>query len=171
VIARKRFHEHPDAVGRQRAADGFSCTDGATHVQRVEERNYMKILGIDHVVFNVTDVERSLAFYQGVLHLPGERVSEFRDGSVPFPSVRVSNDTIIDLFPREAPHASDAEQRTNHICLVVDGPMERLEPELRANGIAIESGPSENFGARGIGTSVYVRDPDRNLIELRTYGS
>jgi catechol 2,3-dioxygenase-like lactoylglutathione lyase family enzyme len=126
---------------------------------------------MDHVVFNVRDVERSLAFYHGALNMAVERLDEFRGGRVKFPSVRVSDDTIIDLFPHTGAHGTDEEQRSNHVCLVVDGPIEELQCDLRAHGIAIESGPSENFGARGTGISVYVRDPDGNLLELRTYGS
>jgi catechol 2,3-dioxygenase-like lactoylglutathione lyase family enzyme len=131
----------------------------------------MKILRMDHVVFNVTDVDRSLAFYQDVLNMPVERLQEFRAGQVSFPSVRVCEDTIIDLFPRSTPHAPDEEQRSNHVCLVVDGTIEQLQSDLHAHGVAVDSGPSANFGARGTGMSFYIRDPDRNVIELRTYGS
>ena len=56
---------------------------------------------LDHIVLNVTDVERSLAWYTGLLGLEGDRVDEWRAGEVPFPSVRVSEGCIFDLFADE----------------------------------------------------------------------
>ena len=55
------------------------------------------ISGLDHIVLNVADVERSLAFYRDVLNLPAERVEAWRRGELRFPSVRVNGGTIIDL--------------------------------------------------------------------------
>ena len=46
----------------------------------------MKVTGLDHLVLNVSDAERSLAYYSGVLGLPGERVEEWRRRQAPFPS-------------------------------------------------------------------------------------
>lgn len=57
----------------------------------------MRVIAFDHLVLNTADVERSLAFYTGPLGLEPVRVEEWRAGRVPFPSVRVSADTIIDL--------------------------------------------------------------------------
>src|ERR1700755_1094318 len=75
----------------------------------------MRVTGFDHLVLNVGDVERSLAFYCGVLGLEPVRVERWRAGEVPFPSVRVSGETIIDLvaMPR-------ASANVDHFCLVVD---------------------------------------------------
>src|SRR5437867_7141062 len=77
------------------------------------------ISALDHIVLNVTDVERSLAFYRDVLGLPAERVKAWRRGELRFPSVRVNEATIIDLV--HAP-ADSAERRLNlaHFCLVTD---------------------------------------------------
>ena len=58
-----------------------------------------KISAMDHIVLNVPDIDRSMAFYTQVLGLESERWEEFRQGKVPFPSVRVSPETVIDLFP------------------------------------------------------------------------
>ena len=59
----------------------------------------VKINAMDHIVLNVPDINRSLAFYMDVLGLEPERLDQFRRGEVRFPSVRVSSDTVIDLFP------------------------------------------------------------------------
>jgi len=58
----------------------------------------MKVLGFDHVVLNVSDVERSLRFYCDELGLEPLRVEEWRQKQVFFPSVRVDATTIIDLL-------------------------------------------------------------------------
>ena len=62
----------------------------------------IKITEMDHIVLNVSDIERSLTFYTEVLGLKGERVEEFKSGKVGFPSVRINDGTIIDLFPTKS---------------------------------------------------------------------
>jgi catechol 2,3-dioxygenase-like lactoylglutathione lyase family enzyme len=129
----------------------------------------MRIVALDHIVLNVGDVERSLAFYTERLGLSAERVERWRKGELPFPSVRVNAATIIDLV--KAP-AAPAERQLNlaHFCLVTDaGDLDGLAAELTAAGVAIERGPVVRSGARGDARSIYFRDPDDNLVELRTY--
>ncbi|HTF91925.1 MAG TPA: VOC family protein, partial [Verrucomicrobiae bacterium] len=58
-----------------------------------------RVTELDHIVLNVKDIDRSLKFYTEVIGLEGERVAAFRDGKVGFPSVRINETTIIDLFP------------------------------------------------------------------------
>jgi len=122
----------------------------------------VRITGLDHIVLNTTDTKRSLAWYTQVLGLEAERVEEWRRGEAPFPSVRVSADTIIDLFAVER-----TGENMNHFCLVM--PPDDWEAMLAAGDIPVERGPSEVFGARGTGRSIYTRDPDGNLVELRRY--
>ena len=122
----------------------------------------LRVVGLDHVVLNVADVERSLAFYCGELGLAPERVDEWRRGEILFPSVRVDARTIIDLLavPRTGENA-------DHLCLVVE-PLDL--DALKASGrFEVVDGPATRFGARGNGTSLYVKDPDGNTIELRHY--
>ena len=128
-----------------------------------------RISALDHIVLNVADVERSLAFYRDVLGLPAERVEAWRRGELRFPSVRVNAATIIDLV--QAP-AEPAERRLNlaHFCLVTDDEdLDAVARELTSAGVTIEVGPATRSGARGNALSIYFRDPDDNLIELRTY--
>ncbi len=129
----------------------------------------MRIVALDHIVLNVVDVERSLAFYTQQLGLTAERVERWRRGELPFPSVRVNEGTIIDLV--KAP-AGTAELHPNlaHFCLVTDATdLAALASELTAAGVQIETGPAVRSGARGDALSIYFHDPDKNLIELRTY--
>ncbi|MGW3073739.1 MULTISPECIES: VOC family protein [unclassified Kitasatospora] len=122
----------------------------------------MRVVAFDHLVLNVADVERSLAFYSGLLGLAPVRVDEWRAGQVSFPSVRITPETIIDLVhgPR---HASNVD----HICLTVE-PLDWQEV-IDAGTFDVLEGPVPRFGARGTATSVYVRDPDGNTVELRWY--
>jgi catechol 2,3-dioxygenase-like lactoylglutathione lyase family enzyme len=134
----------------------------------------LRIAQLDHIVLNVADVERSLAFYCDILGLAAVRVDEYRAGTVGFPSVRVSSDTIIDLSQRKAGEAPPTGQarNLNHFCLVWERDGVRATIDyLRANGIEIERPPTHAWGARGRGTSIRVQDPDGNVVELRTYGA
>jgi catechol 2,3-dioxygenase-like lactoylglutathione lyase family enzyme len=127
----------------------------------------VRVTGLDHIVLTVADVERSLAWYLGVLGLPGERVEEWRRGEVLFPSVRIDATTLIDLFPGQPP-ASGEPRNQDHFCLVVE-PTDLVA--LAASGeLDVASGPTDGlYGAQGFATSLYVRDPDGNTVELRSY--
>ncbi len=124
----------------------------------------LHVTGLDHVVLNVGDVERALVFYCDELGLAPERVDEWRRGDVSFPSVRVDAHTILDLLavPRTGENA-------DHLCLVVE-PVD-LDAVKASGRFEVVDGPATRFGARGDGTSLYVKDPDGNTIELRHYGS
>ncbi|MFB7280183.1 VOC family protein [Streptomyces hydrogenans] len=122
----------------------------------------MRVKAFDHLVLNVTDVERSLAFYTGPLGLALERVEEWRAGKVPFPSVRIDEGSVIDLFSRPR-----GESNVDHICLVVD-PLDWQEV-IGSGAFDVVEGPVPRWGARGSAQSVYVKDPDGNTVELRWY--
>ena len=135
----------------------------------------LSVQGMDHIVLNVADVERSVAFYRDVLGLGIERLEQWRAGSIGFPSVRLSADTLIDLVQVKG-QVNDAAPREgritnlNHFCLVVAD--ETLEPaieHLRGHGVEVYTGPARRWGAHGDGVSIYFRDPDGNEIEVRTY--
>ena len=135
----------------------------------------IKITGLDHIVLNVRDIDRSLAFYTQVLGLKGERVQEFREGKVGFPSVRINEHTIIDLFPLKGAEvqekiAEKAHRNLNHFCLVVEKEdFSEIVEYLKGHGIAIREGPISRWGAQGRATSVYFFDPDGNEVEIRCY--
>jgi len=129
---------------------------------------------MDHIVLNMEDEETMLDFYTRVLELRPERLAEYRAGRVPFPSVRINADTIIDLFPRAMWRQTVAPgpggRHFNHLCLALGKEdWDALRGRLAATGAVIETGPVQRWGAHGTGTSIYFRDPENNLIEARHY--
>jgi catechol 2,3-dioxygenase-like lactoylglutathione lyase family enzyme len=126
----------------------------------------LRVVDVDHVVWNVADAERSLAFYTGELGLAPVRVDEWRRGEVPFPSVRVTPTFIVDIL--ETGRSVDpAGANVDHLCLVVDSV--DLAAVAASGRFTVVDGPAARFGARGMGTSLYVLDPDGNTVELRHY--
>jgi len=128
----------------------------------------------DHIVINVVDIEKMIRFYTEILQLPGERLEEFSTGKVPFPSVRLSADSIIDLFPKKMWEKTNPDEvcrrNLNHFCLTTsEANSKDLQERLTKQGIVIEEGPVKRWGAHGTGTSIYFRDPEGNTIEVRYY--
>jgi len=129
---------------------------------------------MDHIVINAVDIDLSLHFYTEILELQGERIEAFKNNQVPFPSVRLTKDTIIDLFPKKLWEKTNPENvcrpNLNHFCLSTSKKVwELLQEKLIKNGIAIDDGPAKRWGAHGSGVSIYFRDPDENVIEVRYY--
>jgi catechol 2,3-dioxygenase-like lactoylglutathione lyase family enzyme len=123
----------------------------------------LKIRNIDHVVFNVADVERAVQWYEEHLGLRAERLEEWRRGEVPFASVRISDSQLIDLFAQ--PRTGD---NVDHVSLVVD-PSVDLNALAASGEFDVVHEPFVIWGARGHGLGMYIRDPDGNTIELKHY--
>ena len=98
---------------------------------------------MDHIVLNVEDDERMIFFYSKVLLLASERLEEYRAGKVPFPSVRMNTDTIIDLFPKKMWQKNNkigkGLNNLNHLCISLSKKTwEDLLKRLNANNVNIE---------------------------------
>ena len=129
---------------------------------------------MDHIVLNVEDMEKMVNFYTEVLLVAPERMEEYTSGKVPFPSVRLNPDTVIDLFPKRLWQTAETVGKNhgnlNHFCIVLNKkPWKDLLKRLEESGIRIEEGPVQRWGARGTGTSFYFKDPEENMIEARYY--
>jgi catechol 2,3-dioxygenase-like lactoylglutathione lyase family enzyme len=138
----------------------------------VQRQPLVTIREMDHIVLRVRDVEKSLYFYAEILGLKPERVEQFKAGEVRFPSVRLNDDTIIDLFPSPdmEPISKNAPRNQDHFCMVIEPTdLNTLKHEFQAIGIDIQAGPGPRWGAHGNGTSLYIYDPDDNVVELRYY--
>lgn len=134
---------------------------------------------IDHVVLWTDDPLRAVDFYVRVVGLSPVRVEEFRAGTAPFPSVRISATAILDLMARVAAPVVDAMagadasagHRVNHVCLAMpEEDFIALRGRLEAHGVATSSVMQQSFGAQGLAPQAfYFRDLDGNVLEARYY--
>lgn len=134
----------------------------------------MSIAAIDHWVLVVKDLEATFAFYRklgleaGWQERPGGRGKR--------PIIRISdtqklNLYVVDRYEIESPtHAPGYAMGSADFCLRWEGTVQEAQDFLKQAGVAVLDGPVARSGALGPGTSLYVRDPDNNLIELMTYG-
>lgn len=121
----------------------------------------MRIRSLDHIVLTCADPEATVAFYERV----GMQREEFGGGRL---ALRFG-DQKLNLHQAGAefqPHAATPLPGTGDLCLLVDGPIEAVVEHLGEVGIAIEEGPVDRTGAVSPLRSVYVRDPDGNLVEF-----
>ncbi len=134
---------------------------------------------LDHIVLWTKDPRAAVDFYSKVVGLTPVRSAEFESGEAPFPSVRVCDDTIIDLMPTEmaatigsaAVSEGSAGHPVNHVCLALSKPeFEALDRRLQAAGVDTGTRMSESFGAQGWAPhTYYFADPDGNVLEARYY--
>lgn len=117
--------------------------------------------GIDHIVLNVADGERAMAWYRDKLGLEPVRYDEWKSGDAPFLSLRIDDRTIIDLLETER-----SGENVDHVALWVEGDVEAL---LDDDEIEVVRVFDSLFGAQGYGPAAYIRDLDGNQIELKRY--
>lgn len=131
-----------------------------------QEGTQLTVTRIDHLVLTVSDIARSIEFYEGLL---GMRAVTFGDGrrALEFGQSKIN----LHLVGNEiTPHAARPVPGSADLCLVTDCAMEVVVDHMAACGIPIEEGPVRRTGAMGPVLSCYVRDPDGNLVEVSTYG-
>ena len=127
------------------------------------------IHGIDHLVLRIRDVEAMLDFYCGALGCSVER----RNDGIGLIQLRAGQ-SLIDLVPmdgklgREGGGAPDANARNlDHFCLRVD-PFDESGIRRHLAGFGIEAGSVQpRYGAEGEGPSIYINDPEGNVVELK----
>ena len=122
----------------------------------------LRVEELDHVVIRCRDQARSLDFYTRILGLAEER----RIDAIGLIQLRAGR-SMVDLVPADPPPTHEG-RNVDHVCLGVDAPdIEAMVRWLREQGIEVLGDPAERYGARGMGLSVYVLDPDGNVIELK----
>lgn len=123
------------------------------------------ITGLDHLVLTVADLNRTIAFYQQVL---GMQPITFGQGrrALAFGPSKINLHQAGHEF---GPHAACPVPGSADLCLVTSTPLDEVVAHLAATGVTVEEGPVPRTGAQGPMTSVYIRDPDQNLIELASY--
>jgi catechol 2,3-dioxygenase-like lactoylglutathione lyase family enzyme len=122
---------------------------------------------LDHVAIAVSDWERSNAFYRDVI---GVEVIELDRGRYAY---RLADGQQLNVHgPGATPHpraVDPVHPGNSDLCFLWDGSPDDAVEHLRSHGVDIEVGPVARRGGRGLGTSVYFRDPDGSLLELIVY--
>jgi catechol 2,3-dioxygenase-like lactoylglutathione lyase family enzyme len=120
------------------------------------------IKSLDHLVLTTRDLDKCLAFYTQAL---GMRLETFGQGRV---ALRFGEQKF-----NVHPPGYEASIKARHptpgsldLCFLADGPLETVIARLKEYNIEIEEGPVTRTGARFPIRSVYVRDPDDNLVEI-----
>lgn len=135
-------------------------------------------MNLDHVVLWVTDPLASLDFYCTMLGMTAVRAEEFKNNDAPFPSVRINDESILDLMDVKMLEAARGMtggeaggNPINHLCLnLSEEDYQNACHRLEQAGIRVNPGPRSSFGAQGYTPySVYFNDMDNNIIELRRY--
>ncbi|OWV31162.1 VOC family protein [Halomonas campaniensis] len=122
----------------------------------------MHIDYLDHLVLTVHDLDSSISFYSQVLGMREETFGEGRKALV-FGSQKINLHQAGQEFE---PKAEQPTPGSADLCFIVATPLEKVMEELNSHDVAIVEGPVQRTGANGPIRSVYVRDPDMNLIEL-----
>jgi catechol 2,3-dioxygenase-like lactoylglutathione lyase family enzyme len=125
----------------------------------------MQIDRLDHLVLTVADIDTTIDFYTRVLGLRAETFGGGRRALV-FGRQKVNLHEVGREF---SPRAARATPGSADFCLITETPLAQVQEELAAHGVPVEVGPVPKEGALGPMHSVYVRDPDANLVEIAVY--
>ncbi|MBE3022742.1 MULTISPECIES: VOC family protein [Campylobacter] len=125
----------------------------------------MKISALDHFVLTVKDVNCSIKFYTQIL---GMKEISFEDGrkAVKFGSMKIN---FHQLGKEVKPNALNATVGSADICLLTTTLLEDVLKECKAKNVDVISDIVKRTGAKGAINSIYLRDPDGNLIEISQY--
>lgn len=133
--------------------------------QMTETSPAVSISHIDHIVFTVADIDATIEFYERVL---GMRAVTFGEGrrALEFGTNKIN---LHQAGKELVPHAEHPTPGSADLCLITSTPLDQVVTHLATADVEIEEGPVVRTGATGSIMSVYIRDPDGNLIEISTY--
>ena len=125
----------------------------------------LRVVALDHLVLTVADIDAACAWYERCLGMRRMTFDRNRTALI-FGRQKIN----LHLAGAELkPHAARPMPGTADLCFIVSRPLADVIEHLDRENIKIEHGPLEQTGAVGVMDSVYVRDPDRNLIEIAAY--
>jgi len=121
----------------------------------------VRVRSLDHLVLTVEDIDATVRFYE----LLGMRRQTFDEGRV---ALRFGDQklNLHQAGAELAPHAARPTRGSADLCFLVEGDLDEVVESLRRAHIPVELGPVARTGATSALESVYVRDPDGNLVEL-----
>lgn len=124
----------------------------------------MKIKNLDHIVITTQDLEKCLHFYVDVLDMELDDNNDryaVKFGSQKFNIHRKKAEFL--------PAAQNVTYGSQDLCLIAEGDINQIKEEIEKKGYPIELGVVKRTGACGPIDSVYLRDPDGNLVEISVY--
>ena len=123
------------------------------------------LASVDHIVLSTNDLEACLDFYTRVLGMTLEKYGQGRIALKFGPhKFNVHPPGFVASIRARVPTPGSLD-----LCFLADRPLAQVIAKLEDCGVAIEEGPVERSGARGTIRSVYMRDPDGNLVEISEY--
>lgn len=122
----------------------------------------MNVSQLDHLVLTVADIDATCDFYARALGLQRVSFGEGRNALV-FGEQKINLHAYGHEFE---PKAQRPTPGSADLCFLSDTPLEQIIESLKAESVAIVEGPVDRTGATGPIRSIYVRDPDGNLIEI-----
>lgn len=121
-----------------------------------------RVAELDHVVLRCRDQNRAYDFYTRILGLREER----RLDQIGLIQLRAGR-SMVDLVPATHPRSEDA-LNVDHVCLAIEAAdMNEVARHLRGLSVEVIGAPEMRYGAHGAGLSIYVRDSEGNVIELK----
>jgi catechol 2,3-dioxygenase-like lactoylglutathione lyase family enzyme len=137
------------------------------YVKNIKGRISMKVTGIDHLVLTVKNIEDTCRFYENVL---GMEVTTFGNGrkALHFGQQKINLHESGKEFEPKAHHPVPG---SIDICLVTETCIQDVIHHFQSCGLEVVEGPVIRTGALGPIQSVYIRDPDLNLVEIATYSA
>lgn len=125
----------------------------------------MQIHHLDHLVLTVRDIQATCEFYTTVLGMQVVTFGEHRK-ALQFGQQKINLHQLGQEFEPKALHPTPGSA---DLCFITDIPLPTVIEHLQAHGVEIEEGIVTRTGAMGAIASLYIRDPDGNLLELSNY--
>ena len=122
----------------------------------------MYISELDHLVLTVKNIHATIRFYTTVLGMEQVSFAENRQ-ALQFGNQKINLHQQGDEIE---PHAEQPTPGSADLCFITDIPLEQVIDHIQSNGVTILAGPVQRTGTTGALLSIYIRDPDDNLIEI-----
>jgi len=120
---------------------------------------------LDHLVLTVKDIDTTVAFYTQILGMKKEVFKESRI-ALKYGNQKINLHQLGNEFE---PKAQNVKEGSADLCFIIDTPIQEAKEYIESLDIKREEGIVNRTGATGEIQSIYLRDPDMNLIELSNY--
>jgi len=124
-----------------------------------------KIKSLDHLVLTVKDIDKTVEFYTDILGMEKEIFKETRV-ALKFGHQKINLHQLGNEFE---PKAKNVKEGSSDLCFITETSVEEFKKYIEEKGIKVIEGPVKRTGALGGINSIYLRDPDGNLIEISNY--